>query len=575
MASLILSWPGLEREIIFHPDDQSPVRIAYNFVKHGVFHDARKWSPDAGPFMAGEPLYPALLTLALATVPSFFRTSSDCAHNPQCPEGAPVRERHRQTELAAVAVIVGATFLATLALTNRWPLALVMGTATLALFQSNVGGNALIGFLLLAHTVLARRMWKRPKLTTAAFAGLALSLAVLAEAVLQYYLIVLVALCAAGLWRERRRPLAGRLQGAVAVMLLAASLPAGLWMARNYAIAEQFTISAGRAGRILAIRAEHTQATWQEVAAMFAFFLPTRHVPGGSMVKGQLKDWLRPEDFGYTRIRGRYPTDLSFRLRFGSVFGNPMSHRKTDSIVVRRLDLLAPDWREKPLHERDLVARRVAVQLIRENWLKHLTVSVPMGLWGMDHRCRRYSGLHGVPVLPHIVTGVCGASKILSFTFIPTALVMLVLAARRRDVALALLALPAVYYYGIHTLATHFDPRLAQPALPLLMVVAALAWDEYTRRRAAKAGGPPGAGRAHPHPSPEPSDPRPAEGRPRPASGNPVRPGSLSLATENPPPGSLLQSVRATPLPQEGGRRWRQRDEEPRHGPNAVWQSRL
>ncbi len=491
-AGAALSWPGVQGGTLAEADDPQNARIAWNLARHGVFHDTARWRPGADPYLRREPGHPVFIALALATDSSFPEVAPECVLDPRCAAGEALRERYRRANLAVVAMAVGATFLAALVLTRSWPLALAAGVAALFLIRGNVAGNALAGMLLLAHALLAWRAWRRPRAAAGALAGLALGLAVLVEAVLQYWLVGLAALAAAGLWREagRRRLLAGM----TAAMLLAAALPVGLWMARNYAVAGQFTVS-GRSGEILAIRAEYAQATWSEIRGMLAYRLPVRDIEAAAGFKERAMERLRPEAFGYTRMgdgMGGDPNLAGFYPRAKFAFKSPTSDKGAHSEVARRADLLAPGWRRKPQHERDAVFRRASLQLIREDWPKHLAISVPFALRGMDHRCRRYSGLHRVSgAAAGVNEDLCAASKVLSFTFVPAALALLVLAARRRDTALALLVLPAVYFFGIHALATHFVPRTAEPALPLLTAAAALAAHECLRRirRRTRRGG--------------------------------------------------------------------------------------
>lgn len=498
VASAGLSWLGRNNVMLTTAADEfHNLHIAYNLARHGVFHDAPAWTPDAGPYLQREPGHPLFVLLVLATVPSFPEVDADCVLDPRCAEGEPIRERWRQAERLVVAVAVGATFLATFALTASWPLALVAGVAALNLVFSNASGHALAGLFLLLHAVLAFRAWRRPRVTTATFAGLALGLCVLVEATFQYWLLGLAALCAVGVWREggdRRRPLAR----ASAAMLLAAFLPAGLWMARNHAAVGQFTVS-GRQGEVLAIRAEYAHATWSEIGGMLAYHMPTSNIPVASKLKRQAMKWLRPRDFGWARIGGPYDASAGnragFYVRAGQAIWYPQSReRTTHSLVAGRADLLAPGWRERSRPERDLVLRRAATQLIRENWLRHLAVSVPMAFSGADFRCRRYSALSIKPL--------CIMSSILGRASIPVTLVLLVVAARRRDVALGLLALPPIYFFGVHALGAHFLPRLSVPIIPLLIVTTMFAANEYLRRRAGRKGrGSRGRGTGHPLPA--------------------------------------------------------------------------
>lgn len=227
---------------------------------------------------------------------------------------------------------------------------------------------------------------------------------------------------------------------------------------------------------------------------MLAYRLPKWPIWKGLVLERLAMDWLRPEVFGYARMGDNMsgtPNLAGFYPRAKFAFLRPMSAKGSHSVVAKRADFLAPGWRKKPWYERNLIFQRASLQLIRENWLKHLAVSVPVAFRGMSHHCRRYLGLHAAfGVMRKVDKGMCAASRVLGLIFVPATLVMFILATRRRDTALALLVLPAVYFFFFHALVTHFHPRLAQPVLPLLMVVAALAANECLHWRTARVRGP-------------------------------------------------------------------------------------
>ena len=52
---------------------------------------------------------------------------------------------------------------------------------------------------------------------------------------------------------------------------------------------------------------------------------------------------------------------------------------------------------------------------------------------------------------------------------------------KRRDMALALVLLPALYGFGIHAMATHFNPRYAFPLVPIAFIACTLAADTAAR----------------------------------------------------------------------------------------------
>lgn len=496
-ASLALSrvWHSGHYPILNPGDEELNVQAAYNLVRHGVFSGHPAWTPDAPPWLHREPGHILFLALILATLPSFSEVQ-DPWHllDPGHAAGQPFRDRYHQAEHAITAAVVAATFLAALALARSWPPAVAAGLMALSIFAGNASGNALIALLLTAHAVFLHHTWRSPSAASALVSGTALAAAALTEAVLQYWIPTLALLLALGLWnsrhdRARRRPLAK----AAAVLLAAAALPVSAWMARNWTAADQFAIS-DRQGAILAIRAEYAQATWPEILGMALYWMPGwKYNP----LRSFLMESFTPGNFGYARLDIRNRAGFYYRGTRAALASAERKHT-SHSTTAARADALSPGWRGLSRHERDAVLGKAARQLILESPLKHLAVSLAMAIRGQDHDFRRYAWPpeawrtpgqnqrdHAFRHhhIPFAAVGIHIPAKLLGLALVPAALVFLCIAARRRSMAHVLLAAPAVWYFGIHALAADFIARLAQPVVPLLLVVTSLAIAAWLRSR--------------------------------------------------------------------------------------------
>ena len=213
------------------------------------------------------------------------------------------------------------------------------------------------------------------------------------------------------------------------------------WMVRNAVEVGHFGIS-GRDGELLAIRAEYGRLTWAEIGGAFAYWLPIQsHLPGHSRLLAAVHDRLEPAGLGFARL-DRFNPD-SFYVHAKWMTGE----------VANRAQAHDPAWLSSQ-SRCDAQLKQAAGELIRENWLKQAALTLAFAIRG---------------------TGALYAG-VLAILVVPAAFVVLALAAwKRRDLALTLLMLPALYGFGIHAAATHFIPRYGRPLIPVALVVCALA----------------------------------------------------------------------------------------------------
>ena len=440
--------------------------------------------------------------LAAASGGAICTVARDCIRRDDdgcSPASGRMRRRIQAATMLVKIATVAAVFLAAAWLGTGRPLSLGAGLLCLMLLTRETG-SVLAGFLLLLHAAGAAIWWRGPfpgrgaRLLVGVVSGLALGALVLTKAVFQYWLacftlIVPIALWRAGAGKGKRGPTA-----AAAAMLVAAWCLPAPWIAVTAARTGQVSVSERR-GELLAIRAEYGRMTWAEVRGAFAYFLPdtgsarnSRHGhadPGGA---GAVRAWamnrLAPEPHGYARFDRDNPDGFYYRAA-----------RSVRGDVHRRMDRIDPRWRDTVTEGGwtipdidEAILERAALELMREDWLKHAVLTLAFlergaAVWGDVPRRKVYAGpLHAV---------LRAAAVPLAYCFLPALGVVLVLAWRRRDPALACLGLPAAYVFAVHAAATHFLPRYAFPLVPLLSVVLAVAVSALRppRRRARTRSG--------------------------------------------------------------------------------------
>ena len=486
LCAIALSWPVADLGPPRSSDRTQYERIAFNLARHGVFHDT--WQESVRelaaeqPYSRREPGYPLYLAAVFAFSPEFATVGHGCVDDPDCEAAAPLRERVWRLTFLLGAAAVAVTFLATFVLTRSWTVATAFGGLSLLLTPLVLIRDVpsfLAGLFLLVHATLAARTWRQPRIATGVLSGLALGLLVLTKAVFQYWLAGVALVLVAGLWRDadRRRTLAP----ACAALVLAAWVLTLPWMVRNAVEVGHFGIS-GRDGELLAIRAEYGRMTWPELRGAFAYYLPDVDPPSDQIfpfrrARAFAMRWLEPDHFGYVRMDRANPRGFYTRAR-------------RDGDVVERADRisLAPGWRQS-LVARDAVLKRAAVDLIREDWVKHAALTLVFAERGLAFPTAGCSTLidpaahrFGTPI-GWAVGSVCRLAREGTLLVWPFAGLLAFLAWRRRDVSLALLLLPAAYSFGIHAAATEYIARYSLPLLPVLVVATALAVHELVRAR--------------------------------------------------------------------------------------------
>ena len=472
--SLALLWPW--NELLLGPSwGDGYDRISFNLVRHGEFQGptstgcpvviglsplrrsaATPLQPSASATLgSGEPNsyrppgYPLYLGAIFATFPESDLRTWDATCQDSCLPPAPLRRRAiRVTAVLAAATVVG-VFALTLFLGGSWMASTAAGAGLLfwcfkALDADAVGmHDFLAAFLLLGHTAFAAIMWRRPRIVTGVSSGVALGLLALTKGVFQYWLVGIAVVLFAGLWLEadRRRTL---LPGCVALVLAALTVTTP-WMARNAVEVGHFGLS-GRDGEILAIRAEYGHMNWSEVRGAFGYWLrDSPDIPGHARALNSVRRWLEPET-GYTNFARDNPDGYYRRAKLMT------------GAVAARANQIDSEWWSSQV-QCDSVLRQASVELMRADWRKHVALTPAFAVRG---------------------TGAMGAGM-LGLLVVPAFIAVLLVAWKRRDMALALVMLPALYGFGIHAIATHFIPRYAYPLVPVAFIVCALAADTAAR----------------------------------------------------------------------------------------------
>ena len=409
LCAIALSWPVADLGTPGAFDRDQYQRIAFNLARHGVFHDAHsvREMRDEGPYSRREPGYPLYLAAVFASSPEFAAVHSwECVEDPDCEAAALLRERVWRLTFLLGAAAVAVAFLATFVLTRSWTVSVGIGGGWSLLLTPLVltldVPSFLAGLFLLVHAALAAQTWRTPRIATGVLSGLALGLLVLTKAVFQYWLAGVALALATGLWldADRRRTLAP----ACAALVLASWVLTLPWMARNAVEAGHFGIS-GRDGEILAIRAEYGRMTWPELRGAFAYYLPASSAVNPlHSLRDLAMRWLEPETFGYARFNRNNPR--GFYSRAKNLAGD----------VAERASRIAPGWLGGTQATRDAVLKRAAADLIIDDWLKQMALTLVFAERGAEFKMtdpadQRFGRLIGGGATGSPATGRCWSGR--------------------------------------------------------------------------------------------------------------------------------------------------------------------
>jgi len=436
VVGVVLAEREIGRNVPF-ADEVEYVVMAHNLYHRGTLSLAPSVAHPATPTAFREPGYPALLAALMVLDPRLAAVPLACVieRGPAC---APAYFWAKRLNVLlyvlaglivwwAAARIAGAPWIAHAAAL------LFLANHTLHKYATYLVSDFL-ALLLTAFVSLALLQTMRtPRAGWALALGTALGLLVLTKAAFAFFgpfVLLLLIGCAFRRPRAERRP---AFAAALAFTLVHAAI-VGAWVARNAASIGE-PVLAQRGAQVLAHRVELNRMTPTEYAVAFLFW--TRGV-GDNLARR-----LLPLE-AYRR----------FDLKYDDGFYNAAQSRWHAAIAAETARGRSPAAAEAAVGavlQREIVAA----------WWKTILVSVPVA----------YRGLFIDEFI--VLTG--------------PALIVFLLARRRRVAGFAAFALPGLYALGFHAAITLNLPRHSIPILPMLAVGGALAvasgWTWWRARR--------------------------------------------------------------------------------------------
>jgi hypothetical protein len=395
-------------------DEVEFLSTGWNILHRGVFSMSRPEIVPPTPTAYREPMFPLFLAGMTALVPSLRDAPPTCFfHDPE-PDCKPLYGALR----TANSLFITGSALLVFALARGLGATPVQALTTFALLAFNFEAAkwrsqilsdymamTLVALVCLGALALARR----PTVLRAAATGLAIAALVLTKAIFLYALPLAAAAAVIGLARKR-----GRHAFAALAFFLAAGIPTAAWMVRTDAAVGSPAITTGRAGIALQARLIYDEATPQELAAMFVWY-----------VRASGNGWAR----------ALFPESATARLTIDNPEGFAI---RGHELFPERVAALAKTGVSTEAAERQV--ERELLRGLAANLPWHLLVSLPLAYRGL------FLDEFLVLTLPALCVFAWGA-------------------ARRRDgTILAVLALP-IFAIAIHSFITINITRYQTPGL--------------------------------------------------------------------------------------------------------------
>ena len=437
-------------------DDRAPEKdglfyycVAANIYEFRIYssdcRSAATSGADLEPTMRREPGLPALLSLtfAAASSPQDIRACATL-NSEGC---GPLRTRQRIILLLPFLGLILLTFLAAKDITEN---DLVAGAAAVcAAFGTGLVSNSvafltepLAAFLiLLVSWTLYRIVTKPARIVVAVICGGALGLLALTKAVYFYFIpvLALVALIATAIPSHRRAGISGMVAVVIAVMI------SGVWIYRNHEVFGYYAISE-RAEKVMGIRAVLTTMTWSQY---WTGYLAVTPVIGNRLIR------LVGGDPGAAALFARDP--------------NP-------DIFFQRSRLSASD------------KERQAISVLVEHWPMQIAL-IPLTIYRsafLPVGITSYGAYKASTAVRFLRLASLAIAAVISLGMFPILFFNFFCALAKQDLARLTFLMLSVYTVGIHSVATHYNPRFNLPLFGVLAIELCIAvscmWGRFSRR---------------------------------------------------------------------------------------------
>ena len=415
------------------------IRTGYNLINHGTYSYrlGENLKPDAyrEPTMAA---YIAMLIAASSTLGSVDATTTLA--------GGDALEILRYAQLPILLLTAfGAMYFVFLITKNFFCsyVALFLTGFSYSLFFSawSINTEHMAALFVISASISLYKIVRGAGKKYFAFLGVSLALLVLTKAVFMYLivfvLIFLVVLGLAGKFVKKE------LVTGLVILLAAYFALVGSWMVRNYIHFGKLYIT-GRAGAVLAIRAEYDMMNTREYFGSFLFWTPDNYV----------RKKLIPRFFGEKALHPGGALERLLRNNYKTGYLRQATNKRKELIAAYGTGM------ETTVIDKEM--RRYARNKILSHPFRHIFVTLPIawkGLFVED----RYS--LSVPFSMVLVSSVG-----ISLAYFASLFFLAGVGIKRRKWDLFAIALPALYLYGVNSFFTHNIPRYNQPLIPVLIV---------------------------------------------------------------------------------------------------------
>ena len=222
-------------------------------------------------------------------------------------------------------------------------------------------------------------------------------------------------------------------------MLFIFVLPSFIWMTRNYLNVDEFSIT-GRGAEVLAVRAEYSTLTYEQIGHGFIYYTPGKPFIFGA-VQGRL--WPKVTSVGSDVVYNRMNPNSAYKKgknltgNVGERFNNISNAKDTYTEEQKKL-------------------QSISINIIKENIDKHLLLSFVFGYRGLFPPIN-YEFINYFELNNSVEFVIKEIFSILRLIIIPYSLLLSFKSIINKDISLSLLLL--LFTWGFYASITHFIPR--------------------------------------------------------------------------------------------------------------------
>lgn len=415
------------------------VSTGLNVYNYGIYANTKRSGEMRVPTSYREPAYPTYLAAMMAIIPGF----SDACIEDLLQGGRIIR----YLKYAQVPLIILTAFLGML-IVRRITSSAMFGYMALFLIGLSPALHFSASRLLSEHAaalgllLVAIAMYRgviNPRVSSFAMVGIFIGIMTLIKAL--FFQFILVALIFFGLFMLQQRINRKRIAANLAACLLTYVVVVAPWLFRNFYLFHRLSISEGRGGVVLMVRAMKNMMTAQEFAGSFIYWVPYEPIRYGVTKKIFGPNALE-EGGSLERLNRELPSSYYRQGR------------------MERVIMHATEPDDGKYVKADAKLKQIAIRKIVDHPVRHVLATIPFAWRGLFVECSERLGVYGA------------FNVLLSLFYVVGFVGAFMYGLRKNNAALIAFIMPALYMFCMHAFFSHSLARYNVPLIPVFVVTA-------------------------------------------------------------------------------------------------------